>query len=278
YFRRFNIQFMGADFWDTVFEDGLTPREFLDEWALRDLTRNMIIIQQARLRGIDTPNTYSDLETERAAWNTPTDDIVFGPRTLGPAEFNSYRIHGIINGLKTVLLQNELRPTPAQLRAAFETLHEDLRTEPFIAQVVRFFWDEGLPNDEIQAVTRSLIEQGFSPEEIEANLSDLYQGFTIAEFEIDSRFGSRESPYEIERKNILWDDGAEGLIFAGPLEEPAIYLVTEFEGGGELRFEDGIHLGRNRWINDQFEVFIDEKIRQARITLFRDEDFTRPLN
>jgi len=267
YWRKYNVSNMGADFWDTVY-DGSTPREFLNKTALDELVRNMVLIQQARLRGIDTPAAYSDLETERAEWNTPTGDIIYGPQTLGPAEFNSYRITGITNELKRALLEKELSPTAQQLRAAFNSLDDSLKFDHFIAKGIRFFWNAGIPNQEIRALLEPpLLEKYFTPQEIVSRLSVLYPSLNMEDFEIDSRLVSREAHYDIELENILWEYGSSDLIFPAPFEHPSVYYVTSFEGGGTIAFEDAPGLGLTKWINDQFDVFMNGKVQEARVTL-----------
>ena len=271
YGRKYNLVGMGAQFWDTKY-DGATPREFLNNLALDDLSRNIVLIQEARARSIDTPDTFNDLEEERGDWNAPTDDIVYGPRTLGPAEYNSYRITGITDALKTVLLQNELAPTTAQLKAAFDSLDESQKTDYFQASGVRFSWDEGLNDEEIRAELVGFLGQGISPEEIAVTMSALYPGFSLEDFEVHSRYVSRENRYDQERAEIL-RDAVEGTLLPGPMDLPELYYVTKKEGGGILTFEQAPILGRNKWINDQFEVFLDEKVKTARITLLADKDF-----
>jgi len=269
--RRYNITFMGASFWDTEY-DGTTPREFLTSIARQELVKNMVLIQQARIRGIDTPDTYSDLEKEREVWNTPTDEIVYGPRTLGPAEYKSYRITGISNALKTNLLRNELSPTIAQLRASFDSLPDINKIADVFSGGIRFTWNAGpFSNEEVFASIENLLRQGLPPEEVVRNLS-MYPGLTQEEFESDSRYVSREDPYEIELSNIL-REAPIGALVRGPEGWPSFYHVTHREGGGYYTFEEAPGLGRNKWINDQFEIFLEEKIKVSRITLFTDADF-----
>ena len=278
YWRIYNISNMGTDFWNTEY-GGVTPNEFLKETALDELVRNMVIIQQARFRGIDTPATYSDLENERIEWNASTDEIVYGPQTLDPAEFNNYRITGITNALKTVLLKNELFPTEQQLRTAFDNLDDSLKFDHFIATGIRFNWDAGVPGEEIRALLEPpLLEKFFTPQEIVSRLSVLYPSLSMEDFKIDSRLVSKEAHFDIELENILWEYGVNDLIFPAPFEHPSLYYVTHFEGGGMLTFEDAPGLGRNKWINDQFEIFLDAKVREARVTLFEDRDFTSIVN
>ena len=176
YGQKYHLSGIEAGFWDTRF-DGSTPREFLNRLALENLARNMTMIREARARGIDTPHTYSELEDERAAWNAPTDEIVFGPQTLAPAEYNSYRLTGISDALKTSLLQNELAPSPEQLAEAFESL-------------------------------------------------------------------------------------------------PQEYKVSHEEEGAYYTFEEAPAFGRNKWINDKFEEFLDKKVGEADILLFAATEIT----
>ena len=291
YGRRYNLNFMGADFWDTVFDDGLTPREFLNNWGLKDLSRNMVLIQQARLRGIDTPDTYSDLEIERINWNAPTDEIIYGPRTLGPAEYTSYRITGITNALKTELLSNELSPTDAQLRASYNELPQHFKRAPFTASGIRFFWTDGDPavwerrahvmevsdsekkhNEEVRIAIMNSIQQGLSAEIVVETLSNLYPDLKQAEFTLNSRNVSRVIEYDQELAIIL-EEPPPGSFVPGPFDMPSLYYITAKEGGGFYRFEEAPGLGRNKWINDKFEIFLAQKIKEARVTLFTDEDF-----
>ncbi|MCL2043157.1 MAG: hypothetical protein FWG89_03360 [Treponema sp.] len=274
YGRVYNLGGMGASFWDTDF-DGSTPREFMNQLALDDLARNMIIIQEARLRGIDTPGTFSELENEREAWNAPTDDIVYGPQTLAPLEFHNYRITGISNALKTVLLENELAPTVDQMRAAFYTLPPATITAEFLVSGIRFSWDRSLPNETVSAAIQAALRQGLSPEEAVNALSGDYPGLTLEDFEIESRYVSRASDYDQERVGLMRqaiEDGSTDFVPA-PEDSPALYYLTRKEGGGLYSFEEAPGLGRNKWINDQFEVFIAEKIKSARIIMFTDADF-----
>ena len=271
YGRKYNLGGMGAKFWDTEY-DGATPREFLNNLALEDMTRNIVLIQEARARGIDTPDTYSALEEERAQWNAPTDDIQYGPKTLGPAEYNSYRITGITDALKTILLQNELAPTMAQLKASFDSLDESQKMDDFEASGVRFSWDEGLSDDEIRAEIKNSLKRGIPPEEITDTMSTVYPGFSREDFEVNSRYVSRGNQYDQARAELL-REAAEGTVFPGPMGRPELYYVTTKKGGGILSFEQAPLLGRNKWINDRFEVFMDEKVKAARITLLSGKDF-----
>jgi hypothetical protein len=277
--RLHNLGGMGADFWETEF-DGITPMQFLNELAVNDLTRNMIIIQQARIRGLDAPNTYSDLELEREIWNAPTDEITFGPRTLGPAEYVSYRMLGITNALKTALLENELEPTVAQLKKAYESLPPGFKLADFMAAGTRFTWNEGpTANEIVHMGIQNLLTQGYSPEEVVERLSPV-PGISQEEFEFINWEVRRSDDYG-QILHWLLRDAELGSLIPGPEGEewqgwqPSLYFVTVFEGGGLYSFEEAPGLGRNKWINDQFPIFLDRKTKEARITLFRDEDFNQ---
>ena len=274
YGKKYNLSNMGASFWNTKY-DGTTPQEFMNKWALDDLAKNMVLIQEARKRGIDTPRTYHDIEAEREVWNQPTGEIVYGPKTLGPAEYNSYRISGISDELKTVLLKDELAPTAAQLKASFDSLGEGLKRAPWQASVVRFSWDaSAAAGEEIRSALERLLRQGLSPQETVNTLSASYSGLAQEQLKIDSRYISKEDFYEQERAEILSTAGT-GSCVAGPEGMPELYYVTEKTGGGILTFEEAPLLGRNKWINDQFEVFLNKKTKAASITLCNDADFDR---
>ncbi|MCL2043143.1 MAG: hypothetical protein FWG89_03290 [Treponema sp.] len=267
YGQAYNISLMGARFWDTEY-DGQTPRQFLERLALDDLVKNMVTIQEARKRGIDTPEVFHDLEEERAAWNAPTDDIVFGPRTLGPAEFNSYRITGIRDMLKTYLLGNELAPTIEQLQAAYDSAPDWQKIAPLIVTGIHFRWDEDtVSNETLRPVLELNLKDGLSPGEIVLNLSGSVPGLAYEEFSIDSRFISREDTYEQGIAENLWE-GDIGSCVIGPEDRPEVYYIINKEGGHVMRLEEAPVVGRNKWINDQYEIFINQKIKEARVTLF----------
>ena len=289
YFGRVhNITSMGARFWDTRF-NGITPNEHKTNLAINDLKRNMVIIQQARIRGIDTPDTYSDLEKERAEWNAPTDELIFGPRTLGPVEFTSYRIYGITNALKSTLLRYELIPTTDQLRASFNDVSPNFKTAPFWVNGTRFTWGESSDwerrahiiyvsdpekrrNEEIMAAIKSSMQQGLSAQEVVETLSALYPRLSYEEFTFNSRAVSRINEYALTLV-YLFRDVAAGSYIPGPFDMPSLYYVTGKEGGGLFSFEEAPGLGQTRWINTQFEIFLNRKINEARVTLFTDKDF-----
>jgi hypothetical protein len=87
------------------------------------------------------------------------------------------------------------------------------------------------------------------------------------DFELDSRYISKEDPYEQELSRIL-EKAKPGDLVAGPQERPDLYYVTGKEGGGIYTFEEAPGLGRNKWINDQFELFLDKKVKAAKVKIF----------
>ena len=267
YGRLYNITSMGAAFWETEF-DGETPRQFLENLALNDLVRNMVLIQEARKRGIHTPSMYNDLETEREAWNAPTDDIIYGPQTLAPAEYHSYRITGIKNELMTDLLNNELAPTTTQMHAAYDSLDDGLKVAPVYVSAVRFFWNEGTVSfPEAHSMLEQGMRSGAAPEELAETLASAIPGLSQEAFESHSRYVSREDPYEQELAAILQEANIGSLV-SGPMYRPELFYIISREGGHMMPFEEAPGLGRNKWINDQIEIFLDKKTREARVTLF----------
>lgn len=269
YGRKYNLSGIGADFWDTRF-DGVTPREFLSKLAFDGLKRDMVLMQEARIRAIDAPSSYSALEKEREAWNVPTDEIVFGPKTFSPTEYNSYRMTGIRDNLKTALLRGELAPTVVQLKAAFDKLPQEIKTAPYRASGIRFSWDAAFAQDEeIRIDIERSLQQGFSPNEIIDRFSAVCPNLSLNEFDVNSRYVSKEAEYDKALANILQKTGA-GLCTPGPEERPELYYVTHKQGGGYYTFEEAPGLGRNKWINDQFDVFLEDKLENASVTLFSD--------
>jgi hypothetical protein len=260
YGRKYNLSGVGAKFWDTKYSGG-TPREALYKIALDRVVKNMVLIQEARRRGIDVPKSYHDLETEREEWNTPTGEIAYGPKELRSAEFNSYRITGITDDLKTVLLRKELAPTEAQLRAAYESLPGELKQAPWSASGDLFTWDEGpSPEGEIRAALR----RGLGPEDAVRESAGGFPGLRREDFELQSNYISKEDPYERELADVL-ERAVPGSFVPGPRGRPELYHVTGKKGGGALSFEDAPQLGRNKWINDQFEIFLNKKVKAAKV-------------
>jgi hypothetical protein len=267
YGRKYDLSGVGVVFWDTEFDVG-TPRALLNKLALDKLVRNMALMQEARNRGVDVPDTYNELEKERAVWNIPANEIVFGPKTLAPAEYNSYRITGISDELKTALLQTELAPSTEQLVAAFESLPQDYKMAPYVVSGIRFRWDTGPVSDEETRIDiECSLQQGLSPEEIVNHLSASYTDLSQEEFKMNSRYISKEDGYERRLADVLRET-VIGSCIPGPDERPELYYVVQKDGGEYYTFEEAPALGRNKWINDRFEEFLDEKVNDAEITLF----------
>jgi hypothetical protein len=264
YGRKYNLSGMGAKFWNTRYGDA-TPGETLRKLAREKLVRTMVLIQEARRRKLNAPARYQDLEAERADWNTPTGEIVYGPKQLGPAEYNSYRVTGITNDLKAALLK-ELRPAEAQLRAAYDSLPADLKQAPYYASGVLFSWNPEGPSPE--GDIRAALRRGLSPEDLVRGLAVSFPGLRQEEFEFDSGTVSKEDGYQQDLAGAL-KDAARGAFIPGPREAPELYYVSRKEGGGILSFEEAPGLGRNKWINDQFDIFLDRKVKAARVKLYR---------
>ncbi|MDR1099036.1 MAG: hypothetical protein LBL28_01000 [Treponema sp.] len=265
YGRRYKLLGMGARFWDTRYGNS-TPGETLNELARKNLIRNMVLIQEARRRNIDTPASYHDLESERKDWNTPGDEIMYGPKQLGPAEYNSYRITGITNALKAALLTKELLPTETQLRAAYAGLSDDLKRAPYSASGVLFRWDSDGPSPEGEI--RGALRKGNSPDKLVRGLAGSFPGLRQEDFEFDSATVSKEDAYQQDLARAL-ENASRGAFIPGPQEQAELYYVTGKEGGGFLSFEEAPGLGRNKWINDQFELFLDKRVKAARVKIYK---------
>jgi hypothetical protein len=211
----------------------------------------MVLIQEARRRNIDTPKSYHDLEAEREAWNAPTSEIVYGPKELEAAEFNSYRITGITDDLKTVLLEKELAPTEAQMRAAYDSLPDELKHAPWSVSGDLFTWNEGpSPEEEI----RGALGRGLDPEEAVRELAGSFPGLRREDFEFNSNYVSKEDPYQRELAQLL-ENTVPGSFVPGPQDRPELYRIARKEGGGILSFEQAPRLGRNKWITISLKYF-----------------------
>jgi hypothetical protein len=260
YGRRYGLSGMGEQFWDTKYGN-TTPRQTLHTMALNQLIRNMVLIQEARRRGIDAPARYGDLADERENWNAQGDEIVYGPKKYGPMEYLSSRLTGITGALKTALLKNELSPTENQLRGIFAGLPEGLKRAPWQASGVVFKWND--PAAAIYAALERFLRQGLSPLEAARALP----GISQEDFELYSNYISKEDPYQRELAQIL-ENAAPGDCVPGPQGLPELYYVTGKTGGGLLSFEEAPGLAVNQWINDQFELFLDQKVKAAKVKVF----------
>jgi hypothetical protein len=263
YGRKYNLSAMGAKFWDTKYGNS-TPGEALYRMALERLVRNMVLIQEARMRGIDAPESYHGLEAEREARNASSGEIVYGPKELGAAEFNSYRIAGITDDLKTALLAKELAPTESRMRAAYDSLPDELKQASWSASGDLFPWDGGpSPEGEIRAALGRGLEAG----EAARDLAGSFPGLEREHFEFNSGHVSKEDPYQQELAELL-ERAVTGSLVPGPQDRPELYHVTGKKGGGVLSYEQAPHLGRNKWINDQFEIFLNKKIKAAKVKVY----------
>jgi hypothetical protein len=99
-----------------------------------------------------------------------------------------------------------------------------------------------------------------------------YPGLSHEDFEVHSRYVSKEDEYDQKRAAML-KNAVKGACVPGPDGRAELYYVTGKEGGGYYSFEEAPGLGRNKWINDQFEVFLSKKTESARIILFTEDDF-----
>lgn len=266
YGAKYNLSGMGASFWDTKY-DGTTPRETITALAMDDLVRNIVLIQEARRRGIDAPKTYHDLETERTEWNTPTGEIVYGPKTFAPAEYNSYRISAIRDELKTALLKKELSPKESQLREIFAAIPDEMKRAPHTAFGVVFKWDDADRNGEVIAAVERELRMGLLPEGVFNKLSGSFPDLRTEDFEFNSRYVSKEDAYDQELAQLM-ADAVPGSVIRGPQGWPALYYVQKKEGGYALAFEEAPLLARNKWINEQFDLFLDKRVRKARVKLY----------
>ncbi|MDR0600028.1 MAG: hypothetical protein LBG84_08115 [Treponema sp.] len=268
YGREYGVSHMGAAFWDTKYGDS-TPRETLYKLALERLIRNMVLLQEARGRGVDAPSSYRELESERENRNNPGGGMVYGPEELAPAEFNSYRIGGITDELKTILLKNELAPTARQLRGAFDSLPDEMKRAPYLVSGIRFYRaDDPAPAGDAAAspgaaALKTALEKSLkelSPEEAAKNLR-----LSREEFTIDSRYISKEDSRRRELAGLL-ENAVPGDIAALPGGSEWYYVIKK-EGGGAFSFEEAPGLGISRWINDQFEIFLDQRVQAAKVIM-----------
>lgn len=259
--KKYGLEMLGNGFWDTQYDD-ITPREALYDRAISALVRNKVIQQQAVERKIVAPQNYEEMIGGLQNSN-PTE---YGPTTMSPAEYNSYLMSSAIDDLKTELLNNELAPTEEQEREAFNSLPDEVKETEFSLKGYLVTWQDDTTN--LQEQVQILMTQELGFEESINKLSETIQDLQIEPFEFNSEDVHREdiSSIELSEKLIKMETGDMLEVD----NEKSLYYITEKEGGELLTYEQAPNLGRNKWINDAFETFINEKVQQAEVNINKD--------
>jgi hypothetical protein len=268
YSQKYHLDAVGARFWETRY-DGVTPHETLNNRALAALVRNKVIMREARKHGITLSEDYRELmkELEDRNKKAAAGDIFYGPKSLDPMEYSSYRITEITDSLKFSLLQGELAPTETDLRRVFAELPEELKEKDYAASGFCFKWNEQEEPISLVKELQEAIQQGRSPEDTAAFLASGFPSLSWEEFSLNSGVISKEDRHQQNLIRLLYPANIGDYILS-PTRN-ALYYITTKEGGGLFRYEEAPGLARNKWINDQFEIFVNKKIAAASITIYK---------
>jgi hypothetical protein len=248
--KEHNLSATGADFWDTEY-DGTTPRQALLDAAMKDAVRNKVIQQAAVARGITAPSDFRNVQQALKERNeSQAAGGEYGPADMGIGEYDNYLMAQTIDDLKANLLDNELKPTDADLQAAFDSLDPTYKESPF-------------------TVTGWLITPGpDSPAESDWHLDATNFSCPVAatceEFSLDSANIGREDTDNLSRATALSTATVGDLV---PDTGGASIFVTQKTGGEPLTLDQAPQLGRNKWINDQFEVWVDNLVATASVQI-----------
>lgn len=273
--QQYDLPGTGPSFWDTEY-DGVTPREVLLDTAMEDLVRSKVIQQECITRGIVAPADFRELEQameeENAARQSTaaSGGVVYGTESYTLAQYNEYQMTMAIDELKEHLLKNELEPTEQQLRDAYDSLDESFKRKDFTCAGWSIAWPATADDEAAAALVAEALEST-APADLAAALADRLPGVTVEEFTFDSTEVHREDSTAIERSDILFftEPGECSSILYNAL--PTVYYVTEKDGGGYYAFEESSRLGENKYINDAFEQFIDEKVAAATVEYSREK-------
>ena len=125
-----------SEFWDTEF-DGKTPRQALDEYALKQAAEAKIKLVLMRENGIYDDISFSALKAKAEKYNREHENQKgnVGLNTVNMASFYTYYISNGEMELKNILAESTLKPSQTELEAA-EKEHPGLTEEGLISTVV----------------------------------------------------------------------------------------------------------------------------------------------
>ena len=125
-----------SEFWDTEF-DGKTPRQALEEYALKQAAEAKIKLVLMRENEIYDDISFSALKAKAEKYNKEHENQKgnVGLNTVNMASFYTYYISNGEMELKNILAESMLKPSQTELEAA-EKEHPDLTEEGLISLVV----------------------------------------------------------------------------------------------------------------------------------------------
>lgn len=260
---RYNIDSFGESFWTTDF-DGKTPEQELKEVAFHALSRDKIIQQIAVSYKITAPLNFQEFEKAWLEQNYgKSDEINYGPTNVQMYEYLQYLMTQVKDDLKTYLSENVWEPSEDELRAAFNSLDEEIRMTNFIASGYEFDWtDENSPSEDI----KNAINNGMEPFDAFASLFATFPTLSCKAFELNTSEIHREDLPSYDKANHL--TYAKEKSFVELHEIKKLYYVVDFEGGW-LEYEDAPAFGYTKWINDSFDQLVDSTLEKATIKKYR---------
>lgn len=268
-----NLDSVGKEFWNTPY-DGIRPEEVLTDQALEALIRDKIIQQEAVNRNIVAPLDFLELEKayqeQMNANNNNT--LVYGPSHYSLEEYRQYLMTQTIDELKKTLLEDELKPTQEQLKQSFAALPATLKEKDFHSSGYRI-QSKNQEYEALHELENKLAAGEVIPDIIEEQKE--HQNLSIEPFTLDTRNIHREDVSAIELTGLLFPVGAGEFVSTFISGEPVIYYIETKDGGGYLTYEEAPGWGRNKWINDQFELYIDHQVQMAVIETELKTSFSR---
>lgn len=264
---RYQLSSMGSNFWNTDYE-GTTPEQALLAAALHSLVQDKIIQQQAAEREIAAPLDFLQVEKAFALENkSRSASAGYGPTTLSIGEYHHYLMTQTADDLKTSLLKNELAPTEKQLRQAFSTLPPEVLRKDFTATGMAFFWEEEQSPHAAAEIHAALARQNFS-KALAESLKEQIPSLTWESFSIDTAQIHREDTSALALAELLFSvQPGQGTEYTQE-SIAAFYWVDNKTGGGFLQYEEAPRFAESKWINDNFNLWIEQQAKQAKVELF----------
>lgn len=257
--QKYDVSSSEKSFWEMKF-DGLTPEEMLRSRALEDLIEDKVIQQEAIKRGITAPADFKQLKRSMEGQKSS-----FGPIERSAMEHSRYLTELAVDDLKGILLKTELLPEKEDLERAFDSLSLEIKKRDFTVVGVRFQWPD--TEKEIDKEIKEGLRQGEDPEEIFFKLIDFCPEIKMEEFILDTREIHREDTDSIQLSDLLFPLSQGETLLIESNQELRLYCIVKKEGGGYFTYEEAPKLGENKWINDQFERYIEQRVGEAEVKL-----------
>lgn len=260
-------------FWKKSF-NGEIPQDVLENEAKDQLISDTLARIIAKENGIDVAITLKDMEKDLMKENenrADGDGINYGPDQYGIMEYISKTQTELVDDLKEVLLEGELKPTETDLKKIYETQDKSWFDLGYKAKVGLFFYSsmsvqerpDGL--DDAWNLLRRKWTSKSKPESIIAEIEG-ETGVALAYNEISfntNEIGKDDTQLEWlsklcknAKEGELTEEGKEGTTYG-------VAVVLEREDFGYASFEESVTLLTNLWINQQYDKRIENEINKA---------------